>query len=549
MICPICQSENKEGAKFCNECGFPLTGRIATVAAAAASDDAARAAADAEAAAVWDEDAPNEAAKSDGGDQGSASEDVPNDAADGLGKDAPAADNAQSDSAAKNDGASVPAEGAPVARRTLNVPAVRIGQGSGPLDPASLPVIGVAGVDVDEDGNEFDFSDVDERDAADDDDVREQRAEENRATPSVSAAVTADLSGLDECLVDASYAPPAASWRSGDTMEMPRVEGAPTPKQKEFRAPDPHQKKPGRVRVVCGVLAVLIVAAAAAVGITYQMELWGGKQVPDVSGMTQADATYQLEGKGFMVRAEQVKSDETEGLVLLMDPGAGSRAEEGTEVVIQVAVPRTIPDVVGKTQDEAAKLFADAGFDKVTFAEEKSDTAKGTVLSVSPEVGDKAKAATPITVTVAVPYTVPDVANLTSDEAVAALEAASYVANVAHYYTEDVAEGTVVGTDPAAGTELTSGSSVTVNVAISRASVLVPAAKNYLASVGTITLGGTSYEIVSVDAVSYTDYNQTSFTITATAVTTLDGEVVRGSAKQRSGTITWNDADEIVSIS
>ena len=24
MICPHCQSENREGAKFCNECGSPL---------------------------------------------------------------------------------------------------------------------------------------------------------------------------------------------------------------------------------------------------------------------------------------------------------------------------------------------------------------------------------------------------------------------------------------------------------------------------------------------------------------------------------------------
>ena len=120
---------------------------------------------------------------------------------------------------------------------------------------------------------------------------------------------------------------------------------------------------------------------------------------------------------------------------------------------------------------------------------------------------------------------------------------------VAYYYTEDVPEGTVVGTSPAAGEKLASGSSVTVNVAMSRASVLVPAAKDYLSSIGTISLGGTTYEIVSVDDVKYTGYNQTSFTVTAAAVTTLDGETVRGSAKQKSGTIVWDDSDNVVSIS
>ena len=291
------------------------------------------------------------------------------------------------------------------------------------------------------------------------------------------------------------------------------------------------------------------IAAAAAAGITYQMELWGGKVVPDVAGMTQADATYQLEGKGFTVCATQVKSDETEGLVLLTDPGSGGRAEEGSEVVIHVAVPRIVPDVVGKTRDEAAKLLEAEDFARVTFAEEKSDTAEGTVLSVTPEAGEKAKASTDITVTVAVPFTVPDVANQPLDAAKAALQEASYVPEVAYYYTEDVPEGTVVGTSPAAGEKLASGSSVTVNVAMSRASVLVPAAKDYLSSIGTISLGGTTYEIVSVDDVKYTGYNQTSFTVTAAAVTTLDGETVRGSAKQKSGTIVWDDSDNVVSIS
>ena len=522
MICPNCRSENKEGAKFCNECGFPLTGRMAAVAAASTSDDTLRSIA-AEGAAAPPDDAA---------------------VAEGVRGGAPAEDASTTEEAAEAGDPADPAAAADAQALTGNsfepsaAPTARP-QGSGPLDPAKLPVIGVAGVDVDEDGNEFDFGDIDDAPAAG----------KGRQAAAPSAAVTADLSGLDECLVDSGYTPPAAAWRSGDTMEMPRVEGKAAPKQKEFRAPDPREKKHGRGRVVAIVIVLLVAAAAAAAGITYQMELWGGKVVPDVAGMTQADATYQLEGKGFTVRATQVKSDETEGLVLLTDPGSGGRAEEGSEVVIHVAVPRIVPDVVGKTRDEAAKLLEAEDFARVTFAEEKSDTAEGTVLSVTPEAGEKAKASTDITVTVAVPFTVPDVANQPLDAAKAALQEASYVPEVAYYYTEDVPEGTVVGTSPAAGEKLASGSCVTVNVAMSRASVLVPAAKDYLSSIGTISLGGTTYEIVSVDDVKYTGYNQTSFTVTAAAVTTLDGETVRGSAKQKSGTIVWDDSDNVVSVS
>lgn len=519
MICPNCQSENKEHAKFCNECGFPLTGRIATVAAASTSDEALRAVADKPAFAFVEKHAETQESRT--------SDEAPS----------------------ENDD---PSDEKPMDSSASQAPSPDSLQNSGPLDPSQIPLVGIAGVDVDEEGNEFDFGEID----SDEDHADTQSEDHEAADPSShdereesDASKTADLSGLDECLVDAHYTPPQSAWRSGGTMEMPRVEGAAAPQQKEYHAPDPHAKKHGKGRIVVIVAIVLVIAAAAAVGITYRMELWGGKVLPDVMGMTQADATYQLEDKGFTVRVTQVKSDETEGLVLLMDPGAGSRAEKGSEVVLQVAVPRTIPDVTGKTKDEAVSLFDEAGFDHVSFVDAKSDGTEGTVLSLSPEAGTKAKASTPIEAKIAVPYTVPDVAGASSDDAVAALKDASYAANVVYYYTEDVAEGSVVSTDPAAGAKLASGSTVTVSVAMSRASVLVPKAKDYLAKAGTLQLGGTTYEIISVDAVKYTGNNQTAFTITVAAITTLDGETVRGSSKQKNGTITWDDANNVVSVS
>ena len=38
MICPNCQSENKDGAKFRNDCGFPRPAGVAAIAAASTSD-------------------------------------------------------------------------------------------------------------------------------------------------------------------------------------------------------------------------------------------------------------------------------------------------------------------------------------------------------------------------------------------------------------------------------------------------------------------------------------------------------------------------------
>lgn len=533
MICPNCHSENKDGAKFCNECGFPLSGRIARL-AAEAEDEIRPASAEPE---------------------GIPADTEPD--ADGALRDEP-------EPARQADG---------VADKTA------------PLRPAglpNLPGIDVVGVNVDEDGNAFDFGLLGEDDGAkkapapdappsvgDTEGDRGARAAEQadaRRDPAATATLSpadsggfqrggsgsqraVDLTGIDECLVDSGYVPPRASWRSGDTMELPRVEGDAAPKAKEFRAPDANEKrKGGKKKVVAIVLALLVIAAGAAAGATYQMELWGGKILPDVVGMTQADATYMLEGKGFTVRATQVKSDDTEGLVLLMDPGAGMRQEEGTEVVIHVAVARTIPEVVGKTEADARALLEKEGYEQVKTVAQKSDEAEGSVLAIDPVPGTKAKAAAPVTLTVAQPYTVPDVSGSSWDDAAATLEAEGYVAASAYTYTEDVPEGTIVSTDPAAGTKLASGSTVTAYIAKSRAAELEGAASSYLQGAGTLDIGGTSYEIVSVDSVKYAGGNAVSFTVTAQAVTTLDGEVVRGSAKQKSGTITFNDANEIVSV-
>ena len=104
------------------------------------------------------------------------------------------------------------------------------------------------------------------------------------------------------------------------------------------------------------------------------------------------------------MRVLEVKSDETEGVVLLMDPGAGARTEEGTEVTVHVAAARFVPEgAVGVPRDEAANLLAAEGFENVTYVTEKSDEHEGLVLSIDPAPGTKATASTPITVTVAEP--------------------------------------------------------------------------------------------------------------------------------------------------
>ncbi len=382
---------------------------------------------------------------------------------------------------------------------------------------------------------------------------------------------TADLTGLER-LVDSSYVPPAYAARAGDTMELPTVGEGPAAAAKRYAAEmDPKEARrarraqrrldrqmareqrrgagdgaprPHRSRKPLVAAAVVVAAALIVAGVTWYLQLWGGKVVPDVVGRSQVDATYVLEDRGFAVQALPVKSDDVEGIVLLTDPGSGRRAEEGSTVVIHVSVARTVPDVVGLPQADAEAALAGEGLTSVALVEVKSNEEPGTVLSVTPEAGTKVKAATPLTVEVAVPYTVPEVEGLSQADATAALEAEGYEVRVARTYTEDVPEGTTVSTDPAAGTQLDSGSEVTLNVAKSRKAECLSYAQAYFQSSKYFVIGGKSYEIDPAKlTVDYVGDDTTRYSVSGIQYGSLFGIVVRDEAtgwQTLTGTITWD---------
>ncbi len=299
---------------------------------------------------------------------------------------------------------------------------------------------------------------------------------------------------------------------------MTSAEGADLESSQKTKSPFAGKRKLVYVGIAIAVLLVCAIAAAA----TYQMELWGGKIVPGVEGLSQADATSVLEEKGFSVEVlsqadatsvleekgfsvevVEEKSDGVEGVVLSSDPGAGGRAQEGSAVVINVSVARVVPDILGSTELEARKAFEAEGLVNVEYELVKSNDPEGTVLSVSPDPGTRLKASEHVKVQVAQAFTVPDVVNKTSAEAIALLEEEGYVVKSVRFDTEDVPEGTVVSVDPASGTKLNSGETVTISVAHNRSAELVSLTKAFFTDAGTVTINGLSYQVSEVTSVSY----------------------------------------------
>lgn len=227
--------------------------------------------------------------------------------------------------------------------------------------------------------------------------------------------------------------------------------------------------KPSRGRriakVVITVLLVIFFAglAVGAGWYTYQQELWGGKTVPDVIGKTEVEARHLLEAKGYKVTTTTEASDEAVGTVISCDPQPGVRANPSDGATITLAASRTIPQVVGMTQEEAQKALSEAGATNVVLSYVASTAEDGTVVEVSPSEGSAFVSADTVTISIAQPYTVPTVVGLTLTDAQAALEKAGLTSTV-KYVESGEASNTVVASSPEQGTKIDAGAAVVLEV-------------------------------------------------------------------------------------
>lgn len=363
--------------------------------------------------------------------------------------------------------------------------------------------------------------------------------------------------GLPVVPVAISEAPDSPS----KTQEMPRIGEAADVQNKAYIAPEAAKKAPKmpgerRVRkpvMIAVIIAGVLLLAAALVGGSYALQLWGGKEVPNVIGMKAEDATDKLEAAGFTVSQVLVKSDDVEGIVLRTTPDAGRRADAGAEVVIDVSCARTVPDVIGLSQEDAMALLQQEGFENVEAAEEKSDAAAGSVIAVSPEPGVRSKAQAKILLTVATPYVVPAVAGLPLEEAEATLIAEGFVPTTTRVYNEEAAEGTVLGTDPSEGTQLASGSEVCINIAKSRAAEVVGFAESWFAASSDYSINGMNYQLKHVESVDYAGNDTCAFTVVMQPYEThswfgAQPETRYGNEQRISGTMHFSSDGQLQSI-
>jgi len=187
--------------------------------------------------------------------------------------------------------------------------------------------------------------------------------------------------------------------------------------------------------------------------------------IPAVAGRSIADATAALQQAGFAVN-EVRQHDESipaDG-VIGTDPAAKSRAARDSSVKLLVSdgpAPVGVPDVAGKSFDDASNALRALGF-VVTRKDDFSATvASGKVVGTDPAANQAAARGSQITVTVSkgpemVP--VPDLKGSTLDAATQTLERLGFQADTSGYLNGRV----VRAQDPSAGAVVPKGTKVTL---------------------------------------------------------------------------------------
>jgi beta-lactam-binding protein with PASTA domain len=202
----------------------------------------------------------------------------------------------------------------------------------------------------------------------------------------------------------------------------------------------------------------------------------GETLVPNVVGLDQEEATAILNDAGYEVQSKGSYDEEVaEGIVISQSPEGGVVAEPGTRVDIVVSQGKNpeakVPDVVGKSEADAAKTLEDAGFEVVPSPTYNETVPVGQVVGQDPAGGATANRGSAVTITVSQgpqppeTATVPNVVGKQEAEAVDALQKAGYQVAIVDVYSDVVPQGAVGLQSPVGGSITEPG--ITVGIVVS----------------------------------------------------------------------------------
>ncbi|MEF2656399.1 MAG: Stk1 family PASTA domain-containing Ser/Thr kinase [Eggerthellaceae bacterium] len=234
---------------------------------------------------------------------------------------------------------------------------------------------------------------------------------------------------------------------------------------------EPNEPKKNNSKVIIGV----IVAVLAVIGIVAAAMAFGNNgetaTVPDVTNKPIAEARAEIQSAGFKVgtETEVYNSDIPTGSVVSTNPAAGEQAKKGSTININVSKGTeqvTVPDLKGKTADEAQKALAAAGLNSqqgdTVFSD---DVEEGKVASQDTASGATAYKGDTIVFHLSKgpeKISIPNVVGMTQSQAVSRLENAGFSVSVETKTSSSTEKGSVISQSQTGSA--TKGTTITITV-------------------------------------------------------------------------------------
>ena len=292
------------------------------------------------------------------------------------------------------------------------------------------------------------------------------------------------------------------------TAVMPAMGGvspaSPTAAQRSYNANNTSGKKNNKktIAIVIGIIAALAVVG----GIAFALMSGGGDDkdkvaVPSVVGKTVDEATAAIEEAGFELgKVEESFDDNVEaGQVISQDPKGDSKQAKGTKINLSVSKGTkaiTVPDLSGKTADEAKKELTANGLKSASGEAEYSDTVEeGHVIRQDPVAGTEVAKDSTVTYILSkgsAGIDVPNVVGQREGAAVTTLNNAGFYVNTDYMESDTVEAGLVISQDPSSG-KLKEGDAVNIVVSTGKKSQTYSVSVNSNGG-GTVTSNVSSVE-------------------------------------------------------
>lgn len=251
----------------------------------------------------------------------------------------------------------------------------------------------------------------------------------------------------------------------------------PTPKTPEIEKVEnsDDEKKSPMLPILLGVVAAVVVALIIFVIVAFSksgiFSPTKAEKIPNVVGMHINEAIEEYKNFNFEGYQTQYSDEYEEGIIFKQEDKAGMSTKDfNLEVWVSLGPKKAeVPDVKEYEVSAAIDALKKAGFKNwVEIQEESSEVAKGLVVRTFPARGEEAALSTTIQIFYSVEKVekvqVPDVRDMSFDQAKALLEAKKLVVAEPVKVPSDKAAGIVTYQDVAGDTWVDQGTTITLKV-------------------------------------------------------------------------------------